>query len=163
MVKYEHLTGFHFNHGERDCYELARDFFRDNFELELPEIARPDDWWWNGMDLYRDYLTVTGFEYVDVPLHEIRPADVALIAIRSSVPNHCAIFLDENQILHHPYNRFSLVDQYKGIWRNNTCAIIRHPDVPDLRNSNLKTFGIYDYMPKHIQDKIDEGSKHLLQ
>jgi cell wall-associated NlpC family hydrolase len=28
----------------RDCYELGRDFFRDNFGIELTNYARPHDW-----------------------------------------------------------------------------------------------------------------------
>ncbi len=41
MVKYDHLLHKQFKYGKQDCFTLLRDFYRDNFDILLPNYARP--------------------------------------------------------------------------------------------------------------------------
>ena len=50
-LRYEHLIGIEYKHGSNDCYGLIRRFYKDNFDLNLRNYARPHDWW--NTDLYR--------------------------------------------------------------------------------------------------------------
>lgn len=142
MIKYDHLLGLEFKHGTRDCYELARDFYRDNFQIELEPIARPDKWWDHGLNLYMDLFRSQGFEVIHCLPRDIRVGDGFLMAVyvdgarqtplenKSRVANHCAIHVGQGRILHHVYGRLSDVENYKGVWFNTTVAILRHKDVP---------------------------------
>lgn len=159
--KFEHLLGVPFDHGKRDCYDIVQRFYRDNFQIELRDYARPDDWWSAGMNLYLDNFRDEGFEIVDVPAYQAQPADVFLVSVyamsagvsRPAVPNHAGIFLGPfhpKPMLHHYLNRRSEVVPMKGIWRNNLCAIIRHKDVKiDTEEASLD---VMELLPKPMQE-----------
>jgi cell wall-associated NlpC family hydrolase len=161
-LKYEHLIGTTYEQGSTDCFGICRSFFKDNFNIEITDYSRPTDWWDHGLNLYMDNFYTEGFRLIDIPLREVRPADVFLISIRSNVPNHAAIALYENNILHHPYNRLSCVEQYKGVWRNYTVGILRHKGVPDLREE-MDTVDLLSLLPEHIRRNLNEETAEVLQ
>jgi cell wall-associated NlpC family hydrolase len=136
-LKYDHLVGLAFTGiGQRDCFELASDFFDDNFGIKLPKLARPHDWRSNDHDLIRECYAKTGFEMITQwKATDLRPGDVLAIMIGESNPNHLAIVVDDGQILHHLMNQMSRVDPLRDFWLNQTAFVLRHPDVPDLRPS----------------------------
>jgi len=161
-LKYDHLLGLPYVPGSTDCYGIVRRFYHDNFGIEMKDYARPAEWWDHGLNLYMDHFHAEGFRVVDVPLREVRPGDGFLIAVRSKVPNHAAVYVGDNQILHHPQGRFSTVEPYAGIWRNFTCAIVRHKDVPDLRQKT-EVFDLATLLPEHVKRKVNEEAPELLQ
>lgn len=130
-MKYDHLVGLPFVHGsDTDCYGIVRQFYRDNFALQLENFARADDWWLHkGMNLYLDNYESQGFILTHVQPHQARPADIFLVTVKSIVANHAGVYLGNGKILHAYTGRLSEVSAMKGIWRNNVCAIIRHPSV----------------------------------
>lgn len=134
-LKYDHLVGIRFTGiGQRDCFELVIDFFRDNFGIEIPSFARPHDWKSNDNDLIRNCYPASGFETITQwKTSELRPGDVLAVMIGESNPNHLAIVVDGGKILHHLYGQMSRVDEFRDFWRNQTAFVLRHPDVPDLR------------------------------
>lgn len=134
-LRYDHLVGLRFTGlGERDCFELVKDFFHDNFEIEIPDFARPNDWRSNETDLIRQCYPHSGFEMLTTwKSSDLRPGDILAIMIGESNPNHLAIVVDDAQILHHLAGRMSNVEPLRDFWLNNTAFVLRHPDVPDLR------------------------------
>ena len=129
MLKYEHLLGRTFSHGSQDCYGLVREFYRDNFNIELTDYTRPDDWWDEGLNLYMDHFHDEGFHVVDDHPAEWRPGDIILMSIRSTVANHAAILLEDGMLIHHMFGRLSELSSYRGVFRNNTVAVVRHKNV----------------------------------
>lgn len=116
------LIGRQFFHGVLDCYTLVRDYYATH-GIVLPDFERPDDWWNLGQNLYVDNFEQAGFVRVfDAP----RPHDAFLMQIRSSVPNHAAVYLGDELILHHLYHRLSSRDVYGGYWQKATTYHLRH-------------------------------------
>lgn len=133
-VKYEHLMGRPYVPCEHDCYELGVDFFDDNFGIKLTPYARPKDWRSDNHDLIRELYEREGFQMItDWKADDLRPADVLVVAIGQSNPNHFAIYVGDNTIIHHLSGRFSNEEPYRDFWRNSTCFLLRHPAIPDLR------------------------------
>ena len=134
-LKYEHLVGRPFTGiGNDDCLKLFRDFFIDNFDLTIRDYARPSDWSSDKLDLMRLCYEREGFEMItDWSIKDLRPADVLCVAIGESNPNHFAIFVGDNTIVHHLYGKMSRAEPLRDFWRNQTCYVLRHPSVPDLR------------------------------
>jgi cell wall-associated NlpC family hydrolase len=134
-LKYEHLQAIPFTEiGDRDCYELCRDFFRENFKIELTPYVRPHDWESDSLDLIRMFHDNEGFDSItDWRPKDLRPGDVLAMSINESNPNHLAIYVGDDKILHHLYGRMSRIEPLHGFWRNHTSFILRHKDVPDLR------------------------------
>lgn len=153
MLKYKHLEGRRGEHGVLDCYSLIRDFYRDNFEIELSDYARPDDWWHHGMDLYMENFRKEGFEPVD---DDPRPGDLFLIAVQTEVACHAAVYIGDGKILHHLIGRMSRVETYRGYWRQNTLAHIRHKDVPHIQEEPRK-LDIMDQLPAHKRRMLNVG------
>ena len=133
-LKYEHLQAIPFTGiGNRDCYDLVRDFYRDNFGMELTPYVRPHDWDSDKIDLIRNHYEAEGFEAItDWKPKDLRPGDILAMSINESNPNHLAIYVGDGKIIHHLYGRMSRVEPLHGFWRNLTSFIVRHPDVPDL-------------------------------
>lgn len=94
------LLGRPFRHGVTDCWSLIRDFYRQERNVLLPDYPRDWNWWTEGMDLYRQGFGEAGFRPVDPASAE--NADVVLFQMRSKVPNHGAVLLEDGWMLHHP-------------------------------------------------------------
>ena len=64
----------------------------------------------------------------EVKIEDIQYGDILLMNIESPVPNHAAIYLGENIILHHVTNRLSSRDVYKwgGYYHKMTAMVLRH-------------------------------------
>lgn len=131
------LLNREFFHGVQDCYTLIQDYFKRACNLELPNFEREDDWWTKpGESLYLKGFEEAGFVVVT---DEVRVGDIFLINLQSKAgPNHAAIYIGGDQIIHHLYDKLSSVAIYGGYWQRNTELRIRHrafiedPDrVPD--------------------------------
>lgn len=129
MIQYESLLGRQFKQGTADCYALGRDFYKLNFDIDLPNVARPTDFWKADLNVFGKHYHALGFRVLDVHPSEWRPGDVAMMAFRTKYVNHCGVLLPEGKILHHLYNTISRTDDYNGTWRNITMYMLRHKDV----------------------------------
>lgn len=161
-LRYKHLVGKQFNMGKNDCYSILCAVFKDNFGIEFPNYARPNDWWLEeNLNYYVDRYKATGFDLLEDPsLEDLRPFDVMLIAIPDPrdltrvVTNHCAIYLGDGMVLHHRMGTLSSVVPYRGVLRNLTTHIVRHKDVPDLRAKTKTTLNAMDYILPHKREML---------
>ena len=123
------LLGREFEHGKTDCLSIVRDAYM-LAGINLPDYEREDDWWHNGLNLYLDLLPKNGFERVDA--EDLQEGDVILVCLGSETPNHAAIYVGNQHILHHCPDRLSKRDLYGGFWRNYTHSIWRHKQWQEL-------------------------------
>lgn len=104
------LIGCEFVHGSRDCYGLVRRWYWQVRGVVLRDFPRSADWWNDGhSDLYTQGYALAGF--AALPLDTApEPGDVLLmrIASRNAVPNHAAVYLGGDVILHHKYGGLSM-------------------------------------------------------
>lgn len=117
------LLGREFEHGKTDCLSIVRDAYM-LAGIDLPNYERADDWWHNGQNLYLDLLPKNGFERVGA--EDIQEGDIILVCLGSETPNHAAVYIGNQYILHHCPDRLSKRDLYGGFWRNYTHSIWRH-------------------------------------
>lgn len=116
------LYGREFVHGVTDCYAFIRDWYRENFGVELLDFVRANEWWHKGENLYVENFAKAGFSVVDSP----QIGDVLLMTVGASVPNHAAIFSEDNVIEHHLYGRLSCREVYGQFYRDRTTHVLRH-------------------------------------
>lgn len=117
------LVGRTFAHGTLDCYTLVQDWYKRELGITLPHFDRPDDWWNKGGDLYMQHFAEVGCAQAKGPL---KRGDIILMAIRSRVANHAAVYLGDGLMLHHMYGRLSSRDVYGGMWAEKTMLTVRH-------------------------------------
>lgn len=162
MIKLDGLEGREFKHGVTDCYAVMRDFYRLNFGLEFPDVARPDDWWepdpvtGEHLNLYMDLYRELGFGLVHDRPSNWLPGDVILMAIRSPVANHGAILLPGEKILHHLVGQRSIVESYnRPLYRDTTVAVLRHPKVDGAKLVAETEIDAWDLVPQRIREQIE--------
>lgn len=114
-----------------DCYRLAMDFYKREFNIELNVYRADTSYLRFAVEAYT-YNTMlmqyakNGFEAVAVPQY----GDGILI---SSVPNaklpeHVAIYLGDGNILHHYADKLSCIQPYSSYWKDRTIMIVRHKE-----------------------------------
>jgi len=119
------LIGRTFSHGVLDCVTLIRDFYKRELNIDFEVAFHQDAWWEKGENLYLDNYEEQGFIQIKDE-NDIRKYDVFLIKLVSSVPNHAAIYIGGDMILHHVYGRLSNRQLYGGYWRKHTTHHLRH-------------------------------------
>ena len=116
------LLGRSFCKGLVDCYALVRDYYHIELGIDLPDYDRPEVWFEVGRSLILERFESAGFKPVDSP----QINDLAVMTIGASVPNHVAVFVDDNKILHHVINRLSGYDVFGGYWKKSTVMYLRY-------------------------------------
>lgn len=117
-----------FVHGVLDCYSLMQDYFKRELGIILPDYYRADRWWEKNpeADLYMKHFAEAGFVQV---FDGIQKHDVILMELKSTVPNHAAVYLGDGIMLHHPPDKLSGKHPYlmdSGFYAQQTRAIVRH-------------------------------------
>jgi proteasome lid subunit RPN8/RPN11 len=92
-----------------DCAAVVRDYYRQELGIELIEHPRPDDYDARrdapiAAAYYPDVLKKAGFRQISAPL---QIGDVALMRACARIPNHVAVLVAEDEILHHYIDRLS--------------------------------------------------------
>ncbi|WP_454287266.1 NlpC/P60 family protein [Rhizobium arsenicireducens] len=161
-MRYEHLLNRTFAYGKQDCYSLVREFYQDNFDILLPNFARPKAFWDHGINLYGDLYHKVGFYPLDCHPSEYRVGDVFLMAVRSEVANHVGVLVGHNLVAHHLWGRLSVAEPYRNLLRNTTVAVLRHKDVQ--QDQVQGTQSLLDLVSPHIKRKLDAhlGSADVL-
>jgi cell wall-associated NlpC family hydrolase len=168
-IHFNNLIGREFVHGSDDCYGLGRAFYAQNYGIDLPDMARPENWWdkgTEGLDLYMRHFRSLGFDIVHPLPREIRVGDVFLMAIyrdnirktaienSGRVANHCGIYVGGGFILHHFFSRLSERISYTGMWQNFTVATIRHRDVPPP-GTQTNTLDYMSMISPHLRRRLE--------
>ena len=110
------LVGRSFKWGIRDCWTLARDYYRlEGFQLQnVPRAADPAKYPQGHpqSDPFTYWPPKVGFK--PVRPHERKVGDFVVMNLRSSRPNHCAVYLGESRYLTQFTDRYSEEWQVKN-------------------------------------------------
>jgi proteasome lid subunit RPN8/RPN11 len=117
-------VGREFVFGVVDCYSLCRDWYKREWGLRLDDFPRRDRFWERNENLYLDGYASQGFR--QVPFNELQHGDAILMQLGAELPNHAAIYLGDQQILHHVQGRLSSRDVYGGYYVKSTAMVLRH-------------------------------------
>jgi len=110
--------------GVLDCYTLIRDYFAERHQITIKDYYRDDpEFYKKGINPYEDNFRAEGFVEVRDGL---KVSDCFLIQIRSDLPNHAAIWVGNDLILHHLSGRLSNMQPYGGSYLKNTYKTLRH-------------------------------------
>lgn len=118
------LVGRPFKHGIFDCYSALRDWYKLKRGIEIPDYDRDQEWWRKGQNLLMDNFRSAGFEQTNES--HLQEGDVLLINICSSVVNHCAVYVGDDQVFHQTMNRLSSREVYGGWLKKNTRMALRY-------------------------------------
>jgi len=108
QVPVPNLLGREFRHGVTDCYALVRDWYKENKNIILPNLARDWEWWNTKENILINHFKEFGF--VEISKSELEWGDCVMGKIGSNVTNHCGVYLGNNELLHHLPKRLSRRD-----------------------------------------------------
>lgn len=112
-----------FEYGKTDCLTLVRDYYKRVLLLDIKDYDRDVVGWWDqGKSLYLDRAEDAGFVHVS----DLQAHDMLLFAVESAVPNHAAVYVGDNMLLHHVFGRLSCYQPLGGFWLKTHTHTIRH-------------------------------------
>lgn len=117
-------VGREFVFGLLDCYSLVRDWYSRELGIKLDDFHRRDRFWERGENLYLDNYASQGFRRI--PFEDLAYGDSLLMQLNADLPNHAAIYLGDQQILHHVQGRLSSRDVLGGYYVKSTACVLRH-------------------------------------
>jgi proteasome lid subunit RPN8/RPN11 len=120
------VMGKEYVSGINDCYSLVRAYYKQTYNIIIPEYPRNYDWWNEQPDAYVKLYEKYGF--VEIQEHELEVGDGMLIRMGKH-EGHAAIYSAPDTILHHINNRLSGVDSFQK-WRPAVTRFLRHKDKP---------------------------------
>lgn len=118
------LIGREWAHGVLDCYALVRDYYKEILSINIPDYKREFEWWQKGKNLLIENFEQAGF--IEVSIKDIKKHDGLIMQIHSPVPNHAAVYLGNETILHHLHRKLSSRDELGGYYKRHTVKVVRH-------------------------------------
>lgn len=117
------LIGREYKFGVQDCFEAARDWYKEN-GIELPPREPfEDDWWEKDIDYFtEDYINSWGFRKVSEP----EKGDLLIFNVDSAVGNHCGVYLQNDVFFHHAQKRLSCRENLYPFWIKYLMSIYRY-------------------------------------
>lgn len=120
--KRNHLIGRDYIFGEQDCFEAARDWFLAHNIIMPPRRKWLDNWWEHGYNYIANEIS-------DWPIRQVnnlKYGDVLALQVEGDMPNHIAIYLDNDIIYHHAVNRLSCRENMYPFWGEIIHGIYRY-------------------------------------
>ena len=128
MSNFNNLIGLEYNSGIQDCLTCIRDYYRQVWDVWLPNLARPTDFWKDpNLDLYGDNYRPFGFQPVFDEQYQI--GDLLIMPLRTRFATHAGVLAEDNKILHHLPGRLSSLDPFRPSWSTKVTIVARHPEV----------------------------------
>jgi len=117
------LVGRPWRWGVYDCWSLVREYHDLVLGIWVPDLKRPKE---HDVEAWRErLLTLVGVEFVPVAEGQEQPGDVLGIHLVEPGIDHLAVCLGD-QILHHPLDGVSSVDDLTPGWRRRVVGAWRH-------------------------------------
>lgn len=119
--------------GTLDCWTVVWDWYHRERGITLMNVPRVKDFWKNGEDPLGKNWRAAGFREVAED-EQLEVGDVLLMQTGDSmVPNHVALYIGDDQILHHAEGRLSSRDVYGGWFKKHTVKVVRYEGDPAER------------------------------
>lgn len=92
-----------FIHGLFDCYSLVRDYYKQKMKIKLSNYSRELGWWETDENLIENSMNKKHWVEID----DMNAGDVICFAVRSEFMNHLGLYIGNNKMIHHPYDKLS--------------------------------------------------------
>lgn len=110
--------------GVIDCYSLVADYYQREYGIRMNNYPRLSPAGAVNYSMFVDVAKAEGFiQQFD---QEPQVGDVFLIQMGADIPNHLALYIGGDMILHHMKDRLSRRDIYGGYWLKHTTHHYRH-------------------------------------
>jgi len=124
--KLKNYLNLDFHIGFNDCFELIRNYYKNELNISIPSYHRDNNWEKKNPNYILDNYKDGGFYKVDYK--DIKINDVIVFNM-GRVPQHLSIYLDNNLILHYPINDKSTISELTPELISRINIVLRHKDI----------------------------------
>jgi len=114
------LLGRQYEFGKQDCWTLVRDYYKQNYNSDLPMLEFEEDFHNKGINYFEDLIEAWEGTIVTSP--EI--GDIIYFKINSDIPNHCGIYTGNDTFIHARTKHLSCTD-FLPRWQKYIVRYIR--------------------------------------
>lgn len=109
--------------GQQDCFSLIRNYYKNELNIEIKDyvLDRQEDWWKNGENVVEKYKEENHFYEV----MEKEPNDLIIFEFNKN-QFHFAIYLGDNNIIHHPRGKKSIIEPLNEKLGNKIKYVLRN-------------------------------------
>lgn len=114
--------------GSFDCWTICRDFYKREFQIELPDYPRIQNFWESDKTSFFDNHFHEA-DLIDVSDRELVYGDIIYFQTDlTGNTNHAAIYVGDEKILHHREGCLSRHDRFiqGGYWKKHATKQLRH-------------------------------------
>lgn len=109
--------------GKMDCWTLAQDFYRDEFQIILGDYERSSGWKKQNPNIMENSFLAEGF----VEVKDLKFGDLLLFSRSISKPaEHIGIYIGSNLFLHQSDKEDSNISLYNHFYQSTTKYKLRH-------------------------------------
>jgi len=118
-------------YGIYDCYGLLRDYYRREFNIELDDYERGEEFEWKSSEWRMFEKNFQGQGFREVGDDQLKKGDMLLMQLQADFPNHVGVMHspEQNVFYQHLLDRLSEASVYGGYWRKNTVKVLRHQEL----------------------------------
>jgi len=118
--KYE---GIDFQIGKQDCYTLVIKYFKEEFDIEIPDFYKDRnlDWHKEDFNFLNNAVSQINCEIIDA--EDLENNDIVALKYRGN-RTHLGIILNNNLLLHHPMGKKSIIEPFHS-FKNKVIYGIR--------------------------------------
>lgn len=119
-LKYGRYLNQKFEIGKQDCYTLIKNFYQQEFNIEINNYPRTDSWFKENPNIIKENYEREGFVEVD-NIKNAKEGDVIVFSW-----GHMAIFLEKDLILHIKRDKPSIIEMLNDSYLSRITGIYRH-------------------------------------
>lgn len=125
-----YLEGRPFIPGRQHCLTVVTDFYDEVMGLKIRRYACPEDWPYHaGFDLLMEGVLAEGFEPVSGGLNTCRFGYLLVMDMyHLGSPNHLAVYVGDNKILHQAHNGESAIETIRPALRRLMRGMYQPPN-----------------------------------
>ncbi len=114
--------------GFHDCFGLIRDHFRQTEQLYISDYDRDERFLHEEQGVIMASFRKEGF--VLGSLETLRPNHVLMFKTDKALPQHFAVYMGAQMMLHHPQGALSREEQLSGRWLSRLICVFRRETEP---------------------------------
>lgn len=103
QIKYKDYLYKKFKWGVSDCFTLAKEFYKKEYNINVDNYNYGEDWYKKDSNLITDNYKKEGFIKID--FKEIKEGNVVVFSDR-----HFGIYLEKDLLLHSKRNKYSIIE-----------------------------------------------------
>lgn len=129
---YKDYLNIPFEIGKNDCYELIKNYYKNELKINLPNLSRDKNWYENNNQRFLLEFQSQFHKFLKETNILQKNAILLFKYKHKEYPHHLGVYLDNNEFLHHPQNKFSTINIYDKIYQKCTSKIL----IPKYENIN---------------------------